>query len=392
MGQRVAHKHGVAGSLKATQRARDFQVAQLTHDADLLSRHAAITDWQQEVQARVERESADVELQRARRVRADQLAKVDEECSQLRALISRQEERCRQQTLQLNAQRKRQADLQMEERLCASAEQLSQETADQALHHQILERGSLEAQIAKEIDHRRVKAPPLTYAGGDEADVVRQQQLLMSLMDCVRESTRALESAGLSAGGGSSAPVVGDAIERALHDVLQSMKDLGEPTPSVARLAPGRFSIAGDEVVCEIGPEGSLWARLSGTRQLVPIGEFLHSRGRSMPRSSSRSLSPSRRALAAFLPGTAIPPPHGRSLSPGGASGRLPATPFEEALRAISPPRTVPMPSSSLPVVAPLPQSFGTSGHVPYAPSRSWGVPALVAPITVGGGEPLLAV
>jgi len=378
----IGQQHQELGIMQQNHHEQGCQVMQLAMDANRLQRERAMSEWKERVQAQVEEDSANAALVRDRRAHADQLRNLDEENATCRAFICRMEDKCKRQVTELERQRRRYDALQMEERLCASAARLGHETADEYKQSQLAEHKALEARIHQEINRKTAREPFAQTYDAHEANALSYERELMALTECMREISRALH---VGPGGPD------DAIDAAMGAFLQSARDLGEPLPPVVRIGPSDYLVGQDLLQCAL-LDGRLNVRLQGGL-LMGIGDFMRiwrgnnsdltSRptfaGRGSARGRSRVSSIGRRSMS---PTSAVAAPMLQGHPAALASAVVAPAVAAQASRG-----------RSL-----TPPSFRTGrGSVPLGgatpvTSRSWGMPALVAPISIGGAEQLLAV
>jgi len=335
--QRVGEQQDELELLQRSHVARDRQVAQLAQDASRLQRHRAIGEWRERVQAQIQQETADTQLARDRRDMGERAGALDEEIATLRTFISRMEERCKAHAAELQRGQQRCDALALEERLCLSAARLGHETADEQRRSQLAEQRELEARIQEERARRAARAPQALAYDAMEAGASRHHAALAALTSCMREISHALQEPAFT--------TVGDVLDKAMEAFLKSWRDSGEAVPSVARVGPREFALAGVVARCELSEGGRLCVR-ARTGGLVFLGDFLRHLGPTAARGGAEDLA------GAVVP---TPPLAARS-----------------ARRSPSPP-------------APARRALA-------AGQSAWGMPALVTPIAIGGAGTLLTV
>lgn len=296
-----------------------------------LKRKAAIDVWHDGVQAHIERERADIVLQRQRQVASEQIDSLSKESASMRSFINNLERTSMLNVRGIEEARKRYDELVMQARLQESAAKIGHETAYEQTQSQLAELHGLEARLAQ-ADARKNRARHAEQAYSQhEVVAMRHMNELMALTECLREVTSVLHESGLS--------MHRDPIQRAVDEEIRLLHHIeDEKMPGGPKLAaPGPLFAPGG--VSVPGP----------------------------PRARSASPGPP------WVEAAAGPP---SPWSMGMGRPRLPSTP-----RSRSPVATF---AAGPPVVMQAdPSSTGP---------RSWGMPALVAPIAIGGaGEHLMA-
>lgn len=269
-GQRlVAQQTGDLQALRASHSEQGLQVAALSEDKARLQRHKAIGEWRANVQAQIEQEQLDAVLVRERREKLQQIDALEEEISTLRAYAARTEDKCNHHAAQIERLQQHFDELVMEERLCMSAERLSSETGGEQKRQRLEELRALEAQLRNEVSQYSAQMHHVTAYEQTEADMVRHQEELGSIIGLTREISRKLGEAEHRSGG--------DALETAMDSFLRSMQEMGQ-APQVQRLGPGQYRIAGEQVRCALSEGGRLCVKETHGG-LTLMGDYLKARG-----------------------------------------------------------------------------------------------------------------
>jgi hypothetical protein len=299
------------GDLHLGHAEQDQKARWLAEHKQGLQRSAAIDVWHDNVQAQVDRERADVALQRQRQVHYDHMEMLSKESATLRSLIANLERSCQLHVQGIEGMRKYYDELKMEARLSDSASKIGQEAAAEQHQSQLAELAGLQARLEQEqTRNARMMSASQAYSQ-HEVSAMRHMTELMSLTECMRTITGMLQVTSMHK----------DPLQRAVDEEVGLLHHIQDATVHGAAPPPA-FSMEGP------GP------------------------GRS------------------------------RSLSPCPPAQLSPATPWSGTGR----PRLPSTPRSRSPGPAGIPAGY--SG--PPGPG-TWGMPALVAPITIGGAEPMLA-
>lgn len=264
--------------LQMSQEEQGLQVFQLAQDASRIKRHRAIGEWQKRVCARVSRESTDAALCREQRSWKEEITRLNEESTNLRAFIRRMDERCRVLVSVQERARQWYDSLVMEERLCDTAARLGQETIDEPLRARLMEHQALERQLKEELASRKsqpsaaakhgVAVPPPFSRAGHDAQIALDQLELRVLADCVQEISRALTE---TAPGRADS----DATDAAVRDCLTRMARMPgmPPLPPVVRVGARDYAVGGELLQCALVRD-RLFARLPGG-SLAPFEEVM---------------------------------------------------------------------------------------------------------------------
>jgi len=324
--------------LDALQRLQEHQyqkVAAMAKDATRLQRHHAMGEWRQRVQAKLAQESADAAADRERRSAKEQISKLAEDNTALRNFIVQTEGKCRKRAAEMEQHQRHYDELLMEERLCVSAAHIGREAADEQKRSQIDELQQLEVRLRQEISRNQSRLPHANAYNSRETDALRHQAELVALTACMREISKLL--------GDPTTAGSGDELDLAMETLMVSLCNAGEEIPQVIRVGPLDYMIGNELVTCKV-LNGQLNVQQFDGKDTIPMLDFIRQRSCRRP---------------------AVKPPSSMIAWPAGPF--MPASP-----RNRSPPRGMPLQSAP-------------------SPGRSWGMPALVAPITIGGAsEPVL--
>lgn len=329
--QRVREQEQELGDLHMGHAEQGQKARWLAEHQHGLRRKAAIDVWHDGVQANIERERADIALQRQRQAASEHIDRLSKESASVRSFINNLERMREQHVRGIEAERKRYDELVMQARLSESAAKIGHETAYEQTQSQLAELHGLEARLAQEAAKKnRARHAEQAYSQ-HEVVAMRHMNELMSLTECLRQVTSVLHETGLS--------MHRDPIQRAVDEEVRLLHHIEDE-------------------------------KMPGGPKLVSPGPLLAPGGVSVPGPGrSRSASPG----PAWVEAAAGPP---SPWSMGMGRPRLPSTP-----RSVSP-----MPPGPPGVLPPGSAPVGSWGQ------GSWGMPALVAPIAIGGaGEQLMA-
>lgn len=294
----------------------------LAQHQDGLRRKAAIDVWHDGVQAQIEQERSEVAEQRQRQAASEQMEQLSKESAAMRTLINNLERKQQLHVAAIQEQKKKYDELVMEARLSESGSKMGQEAAYEQTQSQLSELQGLEARLAAETARKTRSLGASQAYSQHESEAMRHMTELISLTECMREVTSVLRETGLS--------MHKDPTQRAVDEEVMLLHHIEDQPSTSARAMSGPMVV----------PPPGMRPPMSGS-----------GRGR------SRSVSPGPGGREA-MGGMYSPGPMGRP--------RLPSTPRSRS----------PMPQA--PSMA-FPPSFNGTGP------GSWGMPALVAPITIGG-------
>lgn len=320
-------------------------------------------------------------------MQAEEIRALDQETDALRHFVSKMEDRCKRQVVELERHRRRYDALKMEENLCDFGNRMGIERAQENFESSLTEKLALKAQLEEESVRRTDNEPHAKAYDAREASAIDEQRELIELASCMREVSRALHF-------GPGDP--DDAIDAAMAAFLQSARNFGEVLPVVLRVSPGEYLIGPELVQCVL-IQGRLNVRLFGGR-FQSLGDFLQSRRREHATATSSAMP-----LAALPPlgaafGAAAPLPvpvllpRSRSVTPGPIDAYSPPLVHRPSPRRSGSAQRLHAAQHS-PVRTGSRSPLGVHASRPVAAaSGSWGMPALTAPVAIGGAEKFMLV
>lgn len=280
--------------LQRSKEKRDAEVAGLSFQAGQLERQCAMERWKEETQAKLHLENTDTALIKERREWVAESKSLEEESATFRTFIAQMESRCAHAVKQLGDVRKKEEDLRMEEKLCAVAGRLGQETADEQLREVM----DTHQQLASQLGNGDLRRSQALSAGHQALSAHWQSHMeLAAVTECLQEISRALAQPATSE--------AADAVDAAMQAFLQSARAFGEQLPPVVRLGANDYLIGGELMQCAL-VGGVLSARVAGG-VLMPMGEFMGALG---PANGRRPTPPP------VLPAPPLPAPAGLASAP----------------------------------------------------------------------------
>jgi len=312
------------GDLHVGQQEQGEKARWLAQHKQGLHRKAAIDVWHEEVQAQLQQEGVELAHQRERQALCDQIEQLSKESASIRSYICNMERKCQQHVQAMEEVRQKYDALAMEARLSDSAAKMGQEAVFEEMQSQLAELHGLQARLAQQTERKNQSLGASQAYSQHESAAMQHMTELISLTECTRKITKILRDreSGLS--------MHKDPTQRAVDEEVMLLHHIED------QHLPGGFNMS---------MQGPMF---SAPPVLPPPG-----RGPGRSRSAS--------------PGPAVREAMVRSISPGPMGmSRLPSTP-----RSRSP---IPMGFPMLPQSGPAPLGSG-----------SWGMPALVAPIAIGG-------
>lgn len=265
---RCMHQREQLDRLRDNQQAQNMQVAQLAGHTNVLQRHRAIDDWRSRVQAQIHEEHAIVGARNEWQVKEEEIKRLTADNQRLQEFVRGMEAKIQQHRNELEMTKKHHDALLMEERLCVSAMQLGNETAEEQKRALIEENRSLEARLKQEQAHAQSRAPVAAAYDHSEAEGFKYEEDLSSLTECMREISRALREPG----------GVDDAVDAAMSEFLRSSRDIGVSLPPCARVGPCEYLIGNELLQCTV-IDGRLFVRPNANDNFAPIGEHMVHRG-----------------------------------------------------------------------------------------------------------------
>lgn len=332
-----------------------------------LKRKKALDVWQENVRASLHKESADVALQRQQRAVSEQCEQLSADMAATKQFLLNLEQQCRRNAMAMDAEKKKMEELLMEERLSQSTAKIGQQAAHTQVQSQLAEMEGLEVRLQKEVARKSSRLAGAQAYAQHEVVAMRHMEELMSLTECLREITNVLRDS-------EQGSLSKDPIQRAVDEEVKLLRNIGGPVPAMVRISGDEYLIGGELMHCaEV--EGRLHVRPPGANgTFQTMQDFM----RRMP-----------------APPGSMPAAYGQPGYRGRSHSASPAPPMvfgRESSRSLSrrPSRS---PARGPPPPGPLPPNAAAGSGMPtsMAGTRSWGMPALVAPVSIGGADPFMA-
>jgi len=189
--QQRAHVHG----LRKRHEDNLMQMTAFEDDLHRINRQRDMDDWHHQIRNNVEtREGHDVPLAMAREEKREQIAALDEEMSTLRAFINNLEAKCNRHAQGGGQLQTALQDLQNQHRVRDAQLEVRLKRNKDLRQHHIEEAKILEARIDAERTHRSRKADGAQAYDSIEAELRQEQAKLTSLVQCMRDITRMIQT------------------------------------------------------------------------------------------------------------------------------------------------------------------------------------------------------
>jgi hypothetical protein len=238
----VRTQQGEYGWLLQQKQNTGVETAMLEEEQRRIKRQHAITEWSENMKARLDQESADVAMRRERRALVDHLLEVRESNSTLRAFAMRMQERCGELARQMEETYQQRSALLFQERVNASAAEVGQQSAGETLQAQRQDLLNLERQMQQELQRTESARMRVTEYDRNEAAATTEMAELMALTACTREIKRVLADPSMRNSD--------DALEEAVQEQMESLQDFGIAAPPVLRISHNEYLIGSELVQC----------------------------------------------------------------------------------------------------------------------------------------------